>query len=200
MKQDLNLMPRKESTVQVGKILLPVLLVVLVFAAILYAGIALPENAYQRKRAEMNNLQEKLNSTQAIFDEYNMVMADLSTLQLQQSTMAAASDTGKGALDILQMIERLCPDDIRLRSVQMNRNAITIRGMAAKDTSIAQFVVLLRQQGIFGHTNITTVNPGDVSFSQAYTAQFNEESIRADKDFAIYLEYVGTSMDEEDEE
>lgn len=193
MKQDLNLIPRKESSHAFQKIVLPILLILLVYCAAMYMGIRIPRSIYRQKDSTNESIKVKIEEMAAVNDEYISVMNSLNFLQSQTATISATSGNEKFVLNVLNTLEDACPQDIKLISLITTDTSISIKGAAPDDTSIAEFVVNLRNSGKFDASNISIIAPSSMITDESGV----EQEIRS---FTLMLTYpVETLLAEEEQ-
>jgi len=190
MKQDLNLIPKKESTDTLHKLLLPLLLFVLILCSALYVGIRIPRSIYRQKDLANEGIKVKIGEMAGIEDNYIAAMQSLDFLQSQQATISETSGSEKSALSVLTMLERACPQDVSLISVVASRLSITVKGVSPDDTSVAEFTVNLRSTGIFDITNISIITPSEMENSDGT----GKTEVRA---FSLMLTYPAQAAQEE---
>ncbi len=189
MKQDLNLIPRKEDSQVVSRVLVPALLVLLVFVSLIYTGIMIPKNLLHALEAKEQGLQSNIESLSDVQQEYQTLMVKMDTLKSQTTTMTETRQSEKHALEVFYMIEDAAPSEVTLTSVILSEESIVIQGMAPTDSLVAQFMVNLRDSHRFSVTNISEVQPEEVNFAQRYEARQQGTELRTNRMFKLMLVY-----------
>lgn len=158
MKLDLNLLPRREK-LPVANVLLPVLLVLLLFGAALYAGITIPNGRLATlTQEESKTLQERAEYAN-VSERFQMQNDELRELLGKKDAIDKAFDVSHAPTRIFRVLEDSCPVTIKLTQVSVNETGIVLQGSAPSDSDVAQFLVNLRRSGLFGDTNISFVSP-----------------------------------------
>lgn len=189
MKQDLNLIPRKEDTQVVSRVVVPALLILLIFVTLIYTGIMIPKARLRVLEAKNNGLSEKITALSDVQTEYQTLMATLDTLKSQSTTMNETNSTDKQALEVFYMIEDAAPSEVVLTNVSLTEESIILQGTAPTDSLVAQFMVNLRDTDKFSVTNITAIQPEEVNFARRYEAEQQGEELPTVRNFKLMLIY-----------
>lgn len=182
MKQDLNLLPRRERQPVIG-LLLPALLALMLLGAALYAGIVIPGNHLAELRQQQSQILSDRSLYGDVASEYAAQNAQLQDLLSKKAAIDETFDTSHTPTTLLAVIERSCPVTVQLTGLSVNETGIVLQGKAPSDTDIAQFMVNLRQSGLFGQTNISHVSP------QEYTELPLQEGQVQAREFSLILSY-----------
>lgn len=149
MKNDINLLYKRKTKTYSSKKVALIIFVIVLFAAGLYAGIALPANALSVAKIEATELESKLNSS-------TETQQDL-TEKTQQELMLATQLLELNAIDgsrsdlssYIEAIEKSLPTDANITQLLIAEEAVSIMGVAKDDTVIATFCLRLREQNVF---------------------------------------------------
>jgi Tfp pilus assembly protein PilN len=190
MKQDLNLLPRREQRPAVG-LILPAVLVLLLLGAALYAGIVIPGNHLAELRQQQSQILSERSLYGDVASEYEAQNATLQDLLVKKAAISETFDTSHTPTTLLAVIERACPVTVQLTSLSVNEAGIVIQGTASSDTDVAQFMVNLRKSGLFEQTNISYVSP------EEYTELPLLEGQQQKMQFSLILNYPQAETDGE---
>lgn len=199
MKQDFDLIPKKESGKTFAGTVLPIVMILLLFAALLYLGIIIPQNRYHEVESMSISLEKKITEKANAEKDYNEALELLNTLKEENATVQDTKVTQNDALNTLYIIQEACPVSIRISHAELSNESITLVGYAPNEKVIAQFMVELKNTGVFGLTNISKIEPSDTTFSDEFISYFNDEDISQSKMFTLYLSYP-VVIDESNEE
>ena len=158
MKQDLNLLPRREKKPVMGFIL-PVILFLLLMGAALYAGITIPNNHLAALRQEQSQILSDRSTYNDVTGEFQSQNTELQDLLNKKAAIDQTFDTSHAPTKLFVVIEQSCPVNVELTNMAVNETGIVLQGKATSDSEVAQFMVNLRDSGIFGQTNISYVSP-----------------------------------------
>lgn len=194
MKRDLNLIPKAENQSSVNKFILPVLLMVVLYAATAYLAITIPNQQLQEKENEYAVLQQKVDSLQYVESEYQQIRSQLSEIESKKQTILRTEHSDKDPINLLAIIEQACPEDITLTNISITTDGITINGTSSTDSLIAEFMVNLRANELFSNSNISLVEPSDASFAQIQESLSNGTEIPEMRKFQLALTYSAGEM------
>lgn len=149
MKNDINLLYKRKTKTYSSKRVALIIFVIVLFAAGLYAGIALPTNALSVAKIEAAELESKLNSsteTQQDLTEKTQQELVLATQLLELNAIdASRSDISA----YIEAIEKSLPTDANITQLLISDEMVSIMGIAKDDTVIATFCLRLREQNVF---------------------------------------------------
>ena len=149
MKNDINLLQKRKAKQYSGKKMATILLFVALFAALLYAGIALPSRTLAAAQAKSRLLEEELTSQPAIEMElaektqYNAMLMD------QVTGLKVLSDAKSDVSQYLAAVEASLPTSARISFLNLSGNMLNISGVVTKDEVLATFALRLRESQLF---------------------------------------------------
>jgi Tfp pilus assembly protein PilN len=149
MKNDINLLQKRKAKQYSGKKMATIFLFVALFAALLYAGIALPSRTLAAAQAKSRLLEEELTSQPAIEMElaektqYNAMLMD------QVTGLKVLSDAKSDVSQYLAAVEASLPTSARISFLNLSGNMLNISGIVTKDEVLATFALRLRESQLF---------------------------------------------------
>jgi Tfp pilus assembly protein PilN len=149
MKHDINLLQRKKVAQYSGKKLGTVLLFVLLFAALLYAGITLPSNSLTSAQIRLADLNNQIADQSTIDQELTEKTQHNATLQEELKQLEALSVTRQDVAKYMEAVESSLPTSASIMSLTISDNAMTITGISPRDEVLATFALRLRQTQAF---------------------------------------------------
>ena len=189
MKRDLNLIPKTEASPVFTKYVLPILLLVVLYASTGYMAWSIPSETLHARESENSVLAQKVDDLAYVEIEYQNLRAQINAIEAKKQTIAQTTSTTKSAHYILQLIENASPADLVLTTIELADDGLNIVGYAPTDTIIAEFVVNLRSMARFEITNISSVAPQAVSFEETQEAQLAGVDIQELRAFALSVSY-----------
>ena len=190
MKKDLNLVPKTEGASGASKFLLPVILLVVLYAATAYLAISIPAQRLQAREDESANLQQKITELEYVEVEYQAIRAQLQEIEAKKQTIRLTTSTERASTYVFELIEEACPVDILLTHVVMAEDGVVITGKTSSDVLIAEFDVNLRALPIFQLTNISSIEPQDVSYDVIQQAIIDGVDTPKVRVFTLSLAYT----------
>ncbi len=155
MKNDVNLLTVRKSAEKNSKKRTYVLLVIL-FAVVLLAGVVLPTRAYddaERKLKKLENDLSKLTITEKMFAE----TTDTAALAVnQRAQLEALYSSRSDILSYLSVIEKSLPQTALLTDIMFSDNSVGISGIAPDDQAIAVFCLRLRNSDMFSSVLVSS--------------------------------------------
>jgi Tfp pilus assembly protein PilN len=149
MKSDINLLQKRKGKKYSAQKVAMLLLVIALFAGVVYAGFMFPGRARSAVRLELSGLSGELVSASGegqnlagLADQYATRKAQLDALTVLN---AARSDVG----EYLDAVEKAQPVSVNISSLSISDRTISISGIATDDYAIAAFCVHLRETGKF---------------------------------------------------
>jgi Tfp pilus assembly protein PilN len=200
VKRDLNLIPRTESESSVNKFILPVVLIVVLYAATAYLAITIPQQRLQAKEGEYSNIQEKVVALEPVEAQYQQLRAQLAEVEAKKQTIEQTKHSDSDAKNILSLIEQSCPEDVLITDINISSDGVTITGTSVNDTLVAEFMVNLRAIELFYATNISSIVPQDVEFEATQQALVEGVEITEIRQFQLALAYTSITSSEETSE
>jgi Tfp pilus assembly protein PilN len=156
MKNDINLLyKRKTRTFSNKKIALIVLLIVLL-AAGMYAGIAIPGGMLAVARLEASELESKLNSSTETQQDLTDKTQQEALLALQLTEIKAFDGNRSDMTGYIDAVEASLPTSASITQLQITDDRFEIQGVARDDNAIAAFCLRLREQSVFKDVYITS--------------------------------------------
>jgi hypothetical protein len=157
IKNDLNLLPRKEGPSKFIRYGLPLIILITLLALALTAGIIIPKNMKAEKMKIAEDLSLKITDMASVQEEFSSLNLEITTLKSQMSEFEEFNSCDKTLYDILNTIEQNCPDVIKITTADFDYEKILLEGTCPSDAEVATFAVKLRSTGIFSEININTV-------------------------------------------
>ena len=194
MKRDLNLIPRAETKSSVNKYILPVLLILVLYAATAYLAITIPQQRLQTKEDEYSTLLQQVADLEYVEVEYQLLRQQLAEVEAKKQTILLTKHSDRDAIHLLSIIEQACPEDIVLGSVFISPDGISISGSAQNDTLIAEFMVNLRAVEFFTNSNIARVDPAEADFAQVQQALSEGTELPETRQFQLSLAFSASQI------
>ena len=156
MKNDINLLQKRKSKQYSGKKLATVLLIVAFFAALLYAGIALPSRMLAAAQLKSRYLENELMSQPAIEIELAEKTQYNATLMDQVAEIEVLSVAKSDVSQYLSAVEASLPTSARITFLNLSGNMLNISGIVTKDEVLATFALRLRETQLFQNVFISS--------------------------------------------
>jgi Tfp pilus assembly protein PilN len=190
VKRDLNLIPRADTKSSANKYILPILLILVLYAATAYLAITIPQQRLQTKEDEYSVLLQEVLALQDVEVEYQALRAQLAETEAKKQTIAETAASEKDASNILMLIEEACPEDVLITAAYLTESGITLAGTASSDSLIAEFMVNLRAIELFSYTSISQVTSIESSFADSQEAAAEGTDIPETRQFELALAYT----------
>lgn len=149
MKHDINLLQKRKATQYSGKKLGIILLAVVLVAALVYAGIALPSGQLDNAKAALARLDEQLVDQQATQQELVLKQAYNTALAQQVTELQKVSEIRSSAADYLDCIEKSLPTDAVVTYLELKDRLLTLNGSVPNDEVLATFALRLKETALF---------------------------------------------------
>jgi type IV pilus assembly protein PilN len=142
--------------------------------AILFIGAALALIAFQyltaqqtlsRLDEEINQLTQEKQRLQAIIQRVNEYQAKLAELEKREALIERLKRERAGPVKMLDDLSAVLPDFVWLTNLNSAANSVTIRGMAASWTSIADYIQRLEQSDWFSNVELIDARQGREDFT-----------------------------------
>lgn len=156
MKHDINLLQKRKATQYSGKKLGSVLLIIMLFAALLYAGITLPSNMLASARIRLIDLDSELVSQPAVDQELAEKTLQNAMLLEAATQLEALNNSKLDATHYMEALEASLPTSAYITSVKMSDNLMNVNGMVPRDDVLATFALRLRETGLFLDVYVTS--------------------------------------------
>ncbi len=146
LKRDINLLPVNENSERVarqGTMALFVLLGVLALAAV---AVYLPSTWLSSLQNKANAAENQAAALTHVETEFTEVVAQRNSLQEMVSSIEGITGSGLHPASINSMLSIACPDKITLIAYTLANGELSVTGIAATDSDVAQFLVNLRAQ------------------------------------------------------
>ncbi len=150
MKNDINLLKHRKIAAGSGKKRSYVLFAIL-FAVILLAGIVLPLRSLSSAKLKLYALESELMMTTVTQESLNLTMGQVAQLRSQLSDLQTLHASRSDILSYLSAIERSLPHTAELAQLTFSGNVLSISGTAPDDTTLAVFLLQLRNSGAFSN-------------------------------------------------
>ena len=190
MKKDLNLIPRAQSQSSVNKYILPVVLIVVLYAATAYLAITIPQQRLQAKEDSYAALKQKIADLAYVEAEYLELRQKLAEVEAKKQTILQTMHSEKDSINILSLVEQACPEDVLLTNVIIASDGVFIIGESETDSLVAEFMVNLRAMDLFSGSNITRVEPAAADFSAMQQALAEGRELPELRKFQLSLAYA----------
>jgi len=189
VKRDLNLIPRAESQNSANKYVLPIVLIVVLYAATAYLAITIPQQRLQAKENEHSVLAQKVAGLEYIESEYQLLRLRLGEVEAKKQTILRTKHSDKDAINLLSLVEIACPEEILLTDIIVTTDGITIMGTSQNDALVAEFMVNLRAIELFVNSNIARVDPSGIDFAKVQEALAEGTEVPVMRQFQLALAY-----------
>ncbi len=186
LKNDLNLMPKREGPSTFKKNILPMIVFCAVLVAALAAGIIIPQKMLADKQKEKEELQLKTAQLSTVQAEFEQLNSEINVITNRLKIFDVFKSSGKELSDMLDTVEKACPDTVRMTEIRFDYEKIYLSGICADDAEAASFAVMLRESGLFAEVNIDTVQFENVYVDDAEQNEVLSDELRA---FEIQLYY-----------
>ncbi|HPT77844.1 MAG TPA: PilN domain-containing protein [Candidatus Atribacteria bacterium] len=157
MNYDINLLPKSDKGLSGFDMFLIVLIIFAIILAVAYAGFYLPLSNKARLSKEIANKEKELERLNEQLVEYTDLVNLVSDLEAKFDIIKALQKDYFRTSLFLSYLEQSLPDEIVLKSVDIDGKNAGINGISPNLNLIAQFIVNLRN-----HENIS-----DVIFTEA---------------------------------
>ena len=199
MKRDLNLIPRADTQSTVNRYVLPIILIIVLYAATAYLAITIPQQRLQAKEDEYSTLHQKVMELEPVEAEYQLLRQRLAEIEAKKQTILRTKHSNKDALNVLALIEGACPEDIVISELSITSDGIMIAGTSENDSLVAEFMVNLRAIELFSNSNISKVEPATIDFAQVQQSLAEGTEIIPLRQFQLALAYSAAEILGEDE-
>ncbi len=149
MKHDINLLQKRKAVQYSGKKLGTVLIFILLFAALLYAGITLPSNMLASAKIKLSNLDSELVAQPAVDQEQAEKTLQNAMLQQAAKQLEYLNNTKMDATHYIEALETSLPTSAYIDSITTEVNQMIITGVVPRDEVLATFALRLRETGRF---------------------------------------------------
>ena len=116
-----------------------------------------------------SSLNDQIKQKLAIIQEYQEFESKFRRIQTKQEIYTDATSDQYTFSPTIQMVVKNLPSDIKLSSIQKNGGIYEIRGAAASEQSIAQFLVNLKQEQNLSNLTIVSLESVDNSALIGFT-------------------------------
>ena len=196
MKRDLNLIPRAEAQSSVNKYVLPIVLVVVLYAATAYLAITIPQQRLQAKEDSYAVLKQKITDLEHVEAEYQLLRQKLAEVEAKKQTILQTMHSDSDSINILSFVEQACPEEILLTKIIINSDGIIIIGKSENDVLVAEFMVNLRSMEMFEYTNISSVEPSEPDFFDIQEALNEDTELPELRKFQLSLTLAAETAEE----
>ncbi len=190
MKRDLNLIPKTDSPPIFTKFILPIFLLLVLYASAGYMGWSIPNENLHQKESEYNLLTQKVLDLAHVETDYQNLRAQISEIEAKQKTISQTTSTSKAVHEILDIIEESSPEDIVFTTIELSNDGLVLMGYSYSNTTIAEFAVNVRNVDRFSTVNITSVIPQVVSFEETQETQVSGTDAQELRAFVISISYT----------
>ncbi|MGE5496202.1 MAG: PilN domain-containing protein [Burkholderiales bacterium] len=155
MKNDINLLYKRRIKTYSGKNIAIALLLIVVIAAGMYAGIAIPSGTISAMKIEAAQLDSHLSSSSETQQDLKDKTQREAVLSLQIAELEAIENSRLDIAKFLSAVEASLPTEANLSSLQFTDEAINLIGTANSDNDISTFCLRLKEQNVFKDVYIT---------------------------------------------
>lgn len=146
MKNDINLLYKRDTKTYSIKKILTFVLVIIIIAGALYAGITIPSSHLASLKEKANELENKLGSSTSVQTELAGKSQQYKTLQVMLQEITALGDQKSDVINYLDAVEKSLPTDANLSHLRFYEQTLEINGSAKNDSVLATFCLKLREQ------------------------------------------------------
>ena len=171
MKNDINLLYKRKKADVSSKKWLKLFAAVVLAAAIIFAGIALPSRSLDALKLEVASLENILNASTASNDVLQEKLDYNDSLNEQLSELISLNDSKSDIQTYIDAVEQSLPAGASIVELGLSNQTMSVAGAATDDTVIASFCLRLRETQLFDEvflTNSTTITD-TTSFSLTAT-------------------------------
>ncbi|MHB1454467.1 MAG: PilN domain-containing protein [Saccharofermentanales bacterium] len=161
IKSDINLIPRKKKIPL--SVTLGILFGIIGFVLLVIVGIALPAASLKNQQTKLDTLKQELATYANVESDYTLKLAELTSLQQQQTNYNAFAATDKQTLELMQQIIAVTPTTITIQEQSYMQDNIVLLGTAKNNIEIARFEVALRKMGLFSDILLGTISGPDTA-------------------------------------
>ncbi len=155
MKNDINLLYKRRIKTYSGKNIAIALLLIVVIAAGMYAGIAIPSGTISAMKIEAAQLDSHISSLSETQKDLMDKTQREAMLSLQIAELEAIDNSRLDIAKFLNAVEASLPTEANLSSLQFTDEAINLIGTANSDNDISTFCLRLKEQNVFKDVYIT---------------------------------------------
>lgn len=155
MKNDINLLNKRKIRTYSNKKVAVIVLVLVLLAAGMYAGIAIPSNMLSVAKIEAAQLDSQINSSTETQQGLKEKTQKEAALSMQLAELKAIDGTRLDMEGYLDAVEKSLPTNANLTELQFTDDAVNIMGTAQSDKDVATFCLRLREQNAFKDVYIT---------------------------------------------
>lgn len=163
MKNDINLAYKRPVDAKAIKNALFLLLFLVLLAALYYAATSIPnliKDGELKKSADIDTKLTALSDTAQRFEQGTQTKKKLlESVDMLKELNANKKDVAA----LIDQIQTACPQDITLKGIQFNSDAMSLDGLAKSDMEISSFAFILR--GIDGFKDVTVTSTETVENS-----------------------------------
>ena len=171
MKNDINLLYKRKKADVSSKKWLKIFAGVVLIAAIVFAGVALPSQSLEALKVQVASLENSLNASTSSNDTLQEKLDYNGSLNEQLSELISLNDSKSDIQTYIDAVEQSLPAEIYIVDLTLSNETMLISGIAPDDTVIASFCLRLRETQLFDDvflTNSTTLTD-TTSFSLTAT-------------------------------
>lgn len=149
MKNDINLLYKRETKALSTKRIAAIIISLIVLAVALYAGITIPSSQLTALRSKAAELDNQLGTTTSIQVELSDKTKQNKLLEVKLEEIKALGDTKSNIIKYINAVESSLPTDANINNIVFSVQSLSINGTAKNDTVISTFCLKLKQQKIF---------------------------------------------------
>jgi Tfp pilus assembly protein PilN len=174
MKNDINLLYKRKTKTYSNKKVLAIVLLLVLLAAGMYAGIALPSSALRVAKLKAAELENKLSTSSQTQQELTDKSLQNALLSLQLTELKAIDELRSDVTSYFEAIERAQPTEVAITNLSMSKRSMnisgSISGIPESDKIVATFCLRLREQNVFSNVYLskTTTEDNDICTFMVY--------------------------------
>lgn len=144
MRDDLNLVPRKESATLNSSIVDIIMIYILTFLCLILFGVIKPNDKKAEIEKQIAEKEQELQQYATVDEEYEELTEKITEIKNNKKIVEQLTDKKKFG-DILKDIQNIIPDDVVIKNLSYSDDSLTISATSSDIIDIAQFMVKLRQ-------------------------------------------------------
>lgn len=144
LRDDLNLVPRKESATLNSSIVDIIMIYILTFLCLILFGVIKPNDKKAEIEKQIAEKEQELQQYATVDEEYEELTEKITEIKNNKKIVEQLTDKKKFG-DILKDIQNIIPDDVVIKNLSYSDDSLTISATSSDIIDIAQFMVKLRQ-------------------------------------------------------
>lgn len=196
VKRDINLISNKESQERLARSGLFIIAGIVFLIGFAYFAFYLPLMAGKLLEATVQNINQQVSAYSSTDEEFTKLTGQIRSLKTMSDSLKASSDGNKSGYEYLKMIESACPGTIRLTEINFNPTDVTLVGVAANDSDVAQLVVNMQSYSDFTQVTVTSVAPAVAESAAPAATATAQNSTSMGRAFVIVASFPAPVTDD----